>query len=303
MSPQYPRIRISAGYDRLMVREGLSFTFHMRRPRREVVPGVLQSLDAYMRAVGADTLGWYTDDAGEYWKLDEAGWERTRRELREDPFPIILLYDESLTERRYHFEYHGKDLEDRSCTDTQNATCAVTFWLPTEFLEEHGPGRVRELALELASPLPFCTGHGGLSFNGELDVVHVGEEVASYCFRYPGIDLPNVHSHSWQLGSHVPGIHWLTFLGQPVLGELGGPSTLRSRLHSPGTTLQEMEGNRALITLGQGPEAGDTERGDNLPAYRELARVLEPWLFFSPRGIVPCLRREDVRRWERLFLD
>jgi hypothetical protein len=67
--------------------------------------------------------------------------------------------------------------------------------------------------------------------------------------------------------------------------------------------VQELAGDRALVTLGEWPEAGDTQRGDNLPAYRELARVLEPWLFFDPRGSVPCVRDEDARRWERRFLD
>jgi hypothetical protein len=303
MNEHFPRIRIHAGYDRLMVREGLSFTFYMRRPRTEVVTTVLRSLEAYLRAVGAPALGWYTDDEGEYWKLDDVGWERTRRELRETRFPIIQLHDESLTERRYGFEYHGKDLEDRSRTDLQNATCAVSFWLPTEFLEEHGPSRVRELALELATPLPFCSGHGGLAFHGELDVLGVAEEVAPYCWRHPGIDVPDVHGLSWRLGTRFRGPAWLTFLGQPLLGEVGGAAALRSRLHSPGTTVQELEGDRAIVTLGEWPEAGDTERGDDLPAYRELARVLEPWLFHNPRGFMPCVRREDTHRWERRFLD
>jgi hypothetical protein len=76
---------------------------------------------------------------------------------------------------------------------------------------------------------------------------------------------------------------------------------LRSRLHSPGTTVQEWEGGRAVVRLGEWPEAGDTEQGHTLPAYRELARVLEPWLYegHGLSGFPP----EDMRRWERRFLD
>jgi hypothetical protein len=88
-----------------------------------------------------------------------------------------------------------------------------------------------------------------------------------------------------------------------VLGELGGAAGLRARLHSPGTTVLEMEGDKVLVTLGAGPEAGDIERGDTLPAYRELARVLEPWLFRDPRGRMLGQSEEDTRRWERRFLD
>lgn len=94
----------------------------------------------------------------------------------------------------------------------------------------------------------------------------------------------------------------MNFLGQPVLGELGGAEGLRARLHSPGTTVQELAGDKVVITLGEWPEAGDVERGDALPSYRELARVLEPWLHHTD---VPMLNRpmEETRRWERRFLD
>jgi hypothetical protein len=68
----------------------------------------------------------------------------------------------------------------------------------------------------------------------------------------------------------------MNFLGQPVLGELGGVAGLRSLLHSPGTTVHELNGERAVVTLGPWPEAGDLAQGRTLPAYRELAPVLEP---------------------------
>ncbi|MBN1203371.1 MAG: DUF3396 domain-containing protein, partial [Myxococcaceae bacterium] len=87
-----------------------------------------------------------------------------------------------------------------------------------------------------------------------------------------------------------------------VLGELGGAAGLRARLHSPGTTVQELAGDKVAITLGAWPEAGDAERGEGLPAYRELARVLEPWLFHQD-GRVLYQSREETRRWERRFLD
>ncbi len=87
-----------------------------------------------------------------------------------------------------------------------------------------------------------------------------------------------------------------------MLGELGGAAGLRSRLHAPGTTVEELDADRAVVTLGEWPEAGDTEKGQDLPAYRELARVLEPWLYHEEYG-VSDFNRENVRRWERRFLD
>lgn len=303
MSEHYPRIRIVAENGFILVHEGIDITFYMRHCHDEVAPKVQLALETYVRAVGHQALGCYADAEGEYQPLDEAGWAQIWRELRAPSSAGIRLYDASNTENRYHFEYWGIPREIPPLFDKATATSAVSFWLPTEFLEEHGPGRVRELALELAVPLPFCSGHTGLAFNGELDIMGVERHIASYCFRYPGLDIPTVSWRCWHVGTRVVGPQWLTFLGQPVLGELGGAPGLRSRLHSPGTTVQEMDGDRALITLGKWPEAGDTERGDTLPAYRELARVLEPRLFREPRGGMSGLPREDVPRWERRFLD
>ncbi|MDC0707480.1 DUF3396 domain-containing protein [Stigmatella sp. ncwal1] len=260
-------------------------------------------MEAYLSAIGPSAIGWYIDPEGEYQKLDGTGWVLTRQKLREGRGGITRLYDAPGSGEPYRFEYYGKDLLTPALHDTQNATCALSCWLPTEFLEEHGPHRVRELALQIARPLPYCSGYAGLSFNGELDLVGVEQKIAPHCFRHPGIDVPCLESLGWTLGTRFRGPAWLTFLGQPLLGELGGPAALRSRLHAAGTTVQEMEGDKVFITLGPWPEAGDTSRGDNLPPYRELAHVLAPWLFHEPNGQMPCLRDEDVRHWERRFLD
>jgi hypothetical protein len=111
-----------------------------------------------------------------------------------------------------------------------------------------------------------------------------------------------MRSTSYSIGTRVNGVHWLNFLGQPVLGELGGAASLRARLHSPDTTVQELEGEQALVTLGKWPEAGDLEQGRTLPAYQELAHVLEPWLYMD-RVRFDGFSEEDMRRWERRFLD
>jgi hypothetical protein len=46
------------------------------------------------------------------------------------------------------------------------------------------------------------------------------------------------------------------------------------------------------------PEAGDLEQGHTLPAYCELARVLEPRLYLGR-----YFHDAELRRWEHRFLD
>ncbi|HSP79761.1 MAG TPA: type VI immunity family protein, partial [Myxococcaceae bacterium] len=189
----------------------------------------------------------------------------------------------------------------RTRTEVEDEVSLVSFSWPVEYLEEHGPGWMRELAMELASLLPFSSGHVGLAFSSISTFDVSLEGIREEAMRYPGLDV--THGQV-SLGARVDGVHWLDFLGPPVLGELGGAAGLRGRLHAAETTVQELDGERAVVTLGKWPEAGDLAQGRDLPAYRELARVLEPWLYACPPerefdGATP----EETRRWWRRFLD
>jgi hypothetical protein len=299
MNERYPRLRIHARNGEVLIRDGLSLCFYMRRSHEEVATGVMRSLEAYLRAVGPRALGWYADSEGDWQELDAAGWEHIRRRLQGSRCGIVTLKDLPGGAGQYRFNYFGKSLDAPLFADKPGAVCAVSFWLPTEYLEEHGPARVRELALELAAPLPFNSGHAGLSFNALGQLPGVSEELRNWRSRHPGMDVQNLEDIAWSIGTRVRGAYWLTFLGQPVLGELGGVTGLRSRLASSDITVQELEGERAVITLGEWPEAGDTDQGRDLPLHRELARVLEPWLYRSS----PRQPDEELLRWERRFLD
>jgi Protein of unknown function (DUF3396) len=297
-----PVIRAYAKNDALLVREGLSICFYMRRSHVEIAQAVIRSLETYLRAVGPQALRWYVDQEGDWQELDAAGWALIRGELHERSGLVVELTDSPSDASQYAFQYYGRPLDPPSSINKPGAVCAVSFWLPPEYLEKHGPAHVRELALELADPLPFNSGHASLAFSAELQLLGVSAGLRSWCFRYPGMDVPDLGNLSMSIGTRVRGAYWLTFLGQPVLGALGGTACLRSRLSSPDISVQEMEGERAVITLGEWPEAGDPEQGRDLPLHRELARVLEPWLYqrqIAWSGFTP----EDMRRWERRFLD
>lgn len=261
----------------------------------------MHCLDTYLRGVGAQTLQCYLDEQGWWQDLDEASWELARRRLIDRQWMYVDLLGEH-GDDLYRFKYLGKSPDEFIWPGGTGKVCALNIWLPTSYLEEHGPGRIRELSLELGAALPFCSGHAGLSFHCNLQVLGVEKKVREYCFRYPGLDIPDMNHLSLKLGTRLRGPAWLNFLGPPVLGELGGAAGLRARLSSPGTTVQELDEERAVVTLGPWPEAGDTEQGQQLPAYRELARILEPWLYREephPSVEMP----ESTRRWERRFLD
>ncbi|MCY1017198.1 type VI immunity family protein [Pyxidicoccus sp. MSG2] len=297
-----PRIRLRKPNGVPIARDALSINLYMRHPHREVAPALLRSIDRYRRALGSDVLSDYSFEGCGWDELDDSGWERLRREVLESPGPILELMDTTSGEQRFRLDYFGSyGALIGPPTEGPTTVCAVSFWLPTEYLEEHGPGHVRELALELAAPLPFCSGHAGLAFNTGQDLLYAKPELRKLLFLHPGMDAPRLDTLALHLGAKVRTPSWLTFLGQPVLGELGGASGLRARLHSPDITVQEMESERVVVTCGPEPEAG--EDGRMPPAYRELARVLEPWLFHEQYLIDSTLTADELRRWERRLLD
>lgn len=305
MSAHYPKIRKYRqiyGERYLTIRDSVSICFYMRRSHEEVVDAVMRALDIYRRAVGEQTLAWYPDYEGDWQELDEQGWEFTRKRFRSPYHATIELQAAPDHNTGYEFSYRGRKLDSDFYVRNPNATSAVACWLPTEFLEEHGPARVRELALELAEGLPFNSGYAGVSFHARMDVLGWSEPIRDLCFRYPGLDIPDPSSVSNDIGTRVKGASWLTFLGPPVLGELGGAAGMRERLCSAETSVQELSGGRAVVSLGEWPEAGDTEQGQTLPAYRELARVLAPWLH-EHRHPWLNFTPEDMRRWEHRFLE
>jgi hypothetical protein len=297
-----PVLSLSTENGAIEVREGLSICFYLRRSHQEIAQAVMRSLEAYVRVVGAQTLGWYVDPEGDWQELDASGWAHTRLKLLESSSPILRLRDTPSGISHHAFDYYGKSLDSPLFVNKPGAVCAVSFRLPPEYLEKHGPAHVRELALGLAAPLPFNSGHASLAFNALMQVPGGAAELRQWCLRYPGMNIQALEDTAWEIGTRVRGAYWLTFLGQPVLGELGGTAGLRARLSSPDISVQELEGERAVVSLGEWPEAGDTEQGLDLPLYRELAHVLEPWLYHSKYRWA-CFSPEDMRRWERRFLD
>lgn len=301
-SERWPKIRIYSEKGFLVLRDGLSITFYSRHSHAQIASGALRALELYLSAVEPDALGVYSDLDGYWQDLDSAAWKTIRDELQHPSQAHVSLADTSAVQARYRFTYHGSSFTPLPfIKDTSTWVSAMSCRLPTEYLEERGPERVRELVMSLAACIPFCSGHAGLSLHAETDILSLGKVSRANANRDPGMDIPPSRLPTLKIGTKIDGVHWLNFLGPPVLDELGGISGLRARLHSPTTTIQEMEGGRAVVMLGEWPDAGDLEQGRTLPAYRELARVLEPFRYqphYFPNEEVP----EELRRWERRFL-
>ncbi|MFY0582508.1 type VI immunity family protein [Cystobacter fuscus] len=324
MSHPIPRIRIyssQSGQERLVRREVVRLVLHLPFDHHDLALSVRQALDLYLSTIGQgpEVLSEWYDLETEPFPLDDDNWEIIRAVMappRGDRFLDDIenpqeahRYIKNQFERAvelsggtagvsgYGFFYRAR----LPWRDPGNTVSLVSFSWPAEYLEERGPKRMRELLLDLAALLPFSSGHAGLAFSStHFSTLSFGQ-IREEAFRHPGIDV--THGNT-SLGRRIDGVHWINLLGQSLLDEVGGLGGLQDRLHFPDTHVQEMEGGRAVVTLGQWPKAGDTSRGDSLPDHRELARALEPWLSTCPESYALVgASPSETQSWWRRFLD
>ena len=279
---------------------GLSLCFYLPKPTRDVSQAVSESLETYLHAIPSRMLTHYSDDEGEWQELDEAGWIAVREELHRTGRATVLLVNDTPYPDGYEFRYDGKDIHAAIFRRDPGAVTAVRFIVPLSWMNTHGPDGVRKLALALAAPLPFSSGHAGLAVSGFLGTGSVTSEVVPQLVQHPGVDLMQLDLVSWEIGTRLRVPHWMTFIGEPSLSAMGGVDFLRSQLHAPGTTVEALDASRAVVTLGPEPLAGGPDQP--LPAYRELARVLEPWAFHATWNPAD-FPKEDFFPWDRRFLD
>jgi len=306
MRENIPVIRLRNKHGVLRARDGVVLCFFMRRSHPEVVGAVWRALQTYRQAIPPRSLNWYGSDEGDTLPLDDKGWEVIRKQMlersRAAACNVDLEEDESGT-GGYYFEYRGRTLDAEFFAHDEDATTGVLFTFPTEYLLEHGPAHLRALALELARELPFSFGYASLAFvclSGRW--YGARKELLEPLTRFLGFDLYHLGNTSRVIGTRARGAYWLTFLGQPLLGQLGGMEGLRQKLPFEEVSLLPMEAERVLITLSEWPEAIDTakkrEEQRLLPQYRALAHLLEPYLYEERDGFF-SMDPENMRRWLR----
>ncbi|RKH71716.1 DUF3396 domain-containing protein [Corallococcus sp. AB049A] len=305
MATSYPESRVTLdieGEPIVVLREAVSIAFFMGGPHEELALPLCRALERYRRAIEPRSLAWYVDRHGDWSPLAEEADAFLTEAVMHPATGRIEVSEKPDSVTGIRFKYRGRGLPQQPFFQlTPHGTFAAEFWLPIEFLEHPGPEWVRALALELGRELPFHSGYVGLSFDAWGWAESTTPVMKAKGFRHPGLLLPGLETLATKLGTRLWGPTWLNFLGPPVLNELGGVEGLRSRLHSPSTQVEALSPDRAVVSLGPVPEAGDVEAGDTLPAYRELARLLEPWLY-AHQGAWGGLTEAEVRQWERRFL-
>ncbi|MCY1032005.1 DUF3396 domain-containing protein [Corallococcus sp. BB11-1] len=279
-------------------------SFFIHRNHEGVTAAVWRALQIYLQAIPANTLNWYVADDGDMVEFDDKGYEHHRKLMLECPWNgacRIELSESPSESGGYHFEYYGRRIGEPSWPYPSDPATVVAFTLPTDYLQEHGPDHLRALAFKLAWELPFSFGYASLAIiapQGRWGTSDWGL-LDTLRDRYLGLDLYHVSDTSLAIGTHARSASWLTFLGQPLLGQLGGIEGLRSALPFPEVSLLPLDSQRLLISLSEWPEPIDTQQDSIPPQYRALALRLEPFIYPERAGLPPRYEYTWLRRLSR----
>jgi len=134
-----------------------------------------------------------------------------------------------------------------------------------------------DLVTGAASKLPFLSGHGGYAFILDTRGRFEGKalrKIKEWVPRHPGIDIGKPLSTSWYTLDAIKGVNWLTLLNQDFCKRLGGVESIKTKL-GPEAVVHPVQ-NGILIQAGPKPQMGDVNKGENLPVYRNVAKVVHP---------------------------
>ena len=205
MSQHFPRIRFHDSYGTQVIRDGLKICFYMRRSSRQVAPAVMQVLETYLRAVGPQRMEWYLDIEGDWQLLSPETWEANRRHLLEATYPRVVLTDDPSCASAVRFEYYGEGPDDAHGDTDPDRVSAWGSGCPRNSSMNRGRAVCASWLLELATPLPFNSGHAGLCFNAIYGYHETEKELSRLCLRYPGIDMLAMEDLSLKAGHPVEG--------------------------------------------------------------------------------------------------
>lgn len=163
------------------------------------------------------------------------------------------------------------------CVPASQQANIVSMALPAAWAVEKRDAML-ELVLRLADVFPFRSGLAGYSFEVSRYDKKAGEKHAwTRSMRHPGIDIVRIPVDAKAAGGDViRGVGWLTLIGAEFVTQLGGISKLRSKLSAEIELVETRYG--LLIRAGANPAIGDVNREDVLPLYREVYRILAPWI-------------------------
>ena len=303
-----PIVQKDAESGKIALRNAVVLAFFVHRPVHEICEVVLAMLDEYLSCIPPDALKWAIPNASaEQWKpVDPKTLPGIRKLL--DPQGVkardltsFRLADSAGEAPAFEFRFAGKPKSYKSPPAGSLVQAVFPIATAGEAYVEGLVERVKRLGAMIDFAYGYCS--PALLYR-ELRLVYAYPDLRGLAMRHPGYDVQNNLQAAWGMGLRVRGARWITLLGPQLQAELGGAAKLERALGDSFGV--EALGNGLMIRAGRVPEIGDTNRREDTPLLRTLARVLEPVTAFDEKDLVFGRFEDDdvaLQRWERRFLD
>jgi hypothetical protein len=161
------------------------------------------------------------------------------------------------------------------------------------------PAPFRDLVLEIASALPFRSGHAGLGFayNDADPEEKRDEQLAAWNKRFHGVDAGSPDCSAPFASRHIRGVNWLTILDEEFVNTIGGRKALDAL--GPGIAIHALPRGVA-IQAGSGPRLGDVNELEDMTPYVKVNELLKP---IRAEEMYPPtdMTQDDAREWLARF--
>jgi hypothetical protein len=130
------------------------------------------------------------------------------------------------------------------------------------------------------------------------------DQIYLWSRRFVGFDVQDPEEMAWCAPESLPGISWLTLLGDPLAKAMGrSPEELLARAWKEPISVQRTSAG-VLIQAGSEPSWGDLNAFAFPDAYAEVARALEKALPEEPPRLQGAFMADDLTQlWLRRFVD
>ncbi|KAA5604815.1 DUF3396 domain-containing protein [Roseospira marina] len=156
----------------------------------------------------------------------------------------------------------------------------LTFSTSFQWVQDHAPGALQRLVLDVCRILKPINGYAGLGIlrNPDYAVARGAERyILGLAERFPGLEVDQPIDHAPKLADGIKGINWLTVLGHALVQRLGGDDALTAAAAASDTGLlwTPYDGG-GILQAGDVPQLGDLDRGVVPSAYAAANRLLRP---------------------------
>lgn len=304
LSP-WPNIH-SCEHGALEVVDSLRMVFFLERDECNHFAAVMAAVGEFVSGIGLDALHAYVDEEGDTRPLTMDVSSFIEQKLGSIPDGEIIelrVLDHEQRGNVHALHYlHDPNIDSSVWPDEKSV---ISFRIGTARALEVGWEEIDMFVRRLTRVLPYVSGYVSPALAYQPFTSHAYQHIHRYIHRYPGFDVVDPPTVAWDIGDRLLGPYWINIVGRGASRVLGGVGGLQDML-GPEFEVAPCGRDGVIVKIGAVPGVGDINRGDDLPAYRKLAKVIAPILhdpsmqyLYDADGTV---NRELQRAWHRRFL-